>query len=68
MQIVYETICMKCQSLFYEENKKDIISVSSVELAQRLVKVILTAGGSWLTAWYRKSFSDSPISVHSLQA
>ena len=33
-----ETICMKCQILFYRENEKNIINFSSVELAQRVVK------------------------------
>ena len=33
-----ETICMKCQILFSGKNKKNIINLSSVELAQRVVK------------------------------
>ena len=32
-----ETICMKCQNLFSGKNKKNIISLSSAELAQRVV-------------------------------
>ena len=36
-----ETICMKCQSLFSEESKNDITSLSSTELAKRVVKVKL---------------------------
>ena len=34
-----ETICMKYQILFYGENKKNIINLSSAELAQRVIKV-----------------------------
>ena len=37
-----ETICMKCQILFFGENKKTkktIINLSSAENAQRVVKV-----------------------------
>ena len=37
MQI--ETICMKCQILFSGKNEKNIFSLSSSELAQRVVKV-----------------------------
>ena len=33
-----ETICMKCQILFFRENKKNIINLSSAELANRMVK------------------------------
>ena len=36
---VYETICMKCQSLYPWTNKKNNINLSSAELAQRVVKV-----------------------------
>ena len=32
-----ETICMKCQMLFSGKNKKNIFSLSSAELAQRVV-------------------------------
>ena len=38
MQIV-ETISMKCQILFSGKNKKNIINISYVELAERLIKV-----------------------------
>ena len=39
MQIV-ETICMKYQNLFYGKNKKNFFaSLSSAELAQRVVQV-----------------------------
>ena len=38
MQIVQETICMKCQSLFSGKNKKNIIRLSSAEIAQRVFK------------------------------
>ena len=34
-----ETIHMKCQSLLPEKNKKNIINLSSAELAQRVRKV-----------------------------
>ena len=34
-----ETICMKCQILFSEKNKKNIINLSSAKNAQRVVKV-----------------------------
>ena len=34
-----ETICMKCQILFFGKNKKNIINLSSAENAQRVVKV-----------------------------
>ena len=34
---------MKCQILFSWENKKNITNLSSAELAQRVVKVILSA-------------------------
>ena len=34
----WETVCMKCQSLFSGNNKKTVISLSSAELAQRVVK------------------------------
>ena len=34
-----ETICMGCQILFSGENKKNIISLSSAELLQRVVHV-----------------------------
>ena len=30
---------MKCQNLFYGKNKKNIINLSSVKLAQRMIKV-----------------------------
>ena len=33
-----ETICIKCQSLYFRKNKKNIFSLSSAELAQRVVK------------------------------
>ena len=36
-----ETICMKCQIMFSGKNKKNIINLSSAELAQRVVKVKL---------------------------
>ena len=36
---VLETICMKCQILFSGNNKKNVINLSSDELAQREVKV-----------------------------
>ena len=40
MQIVsMETICMKCQILFWGKNKKSITTLSSTEYAQRVVKV-----------------------------
>ena len=38
MQIVFKGD-MKCQILFSEENKNNIISLSSAELAQRVAKV-----------------------------
>ena len=34
-----ETICVIIQSLFPRENKKNIMNLSSSELAQRVVKV-----------------------------
>ena len=34
-----ETVCMKFQILFSGKNKKNIISLSSAELAHRVVKV-----------------------------
>ena len=34
-----ETICTKCQVLFYEKNKKNTTNLSSAELAQGVVKV-----------------------------
>ena len=34
-----ETVCMKCQILFSEKNKKNIISLLSAEFAPRVVKV-----------------------------
>ena len=34
-----ETICMKCQSIFSEENKKNIIDLPYAEFAKRVVKV-----------------------------
>ena len=34
-----ETICMKCQILFSGKNKKNVINLSSVELAKTVVKV-----------------------------
>ena len=34
-----ETICMKCQILFFGKNKKKIINLSSAENVQRVVKV-----------------------------
>ena len=37
-----ETICMKCQTLFSEKNKKNIIHLSSAEFAQIVVKVKYT--------------------------
>ena len=33
------TICMKCQILFSEKKKKDIVNLSPAELSQRVVKV-----------------------------
>ena len=41
MQIVLETVCMKCRILFSGKNKKTITSLSSTELAQSVVKVKL---------------------------
>ena len=38
-----ETICLKCQSLFSGEIKKNIVNLSSAELAQRVVKVKASA-------------------------
>ena len=32
---------MKCENLFYGENEKNVINLSSAELAQRVVKVQL---------------------------
>ena len=40
-----ETICMKCQNLFSGENKKNIIYLSSAELAQRVETVKLWKTG-----------------------
>ena len=38
--VTFEAICMKCQILFSERKKKiTVISLSSAELAQRVVKV-----------------------------
>ena len=37
-----ETICMNCQILFSRKNKKNVTSLSSAELASRVVKVKLT--------------------------
>ena len=34
-----ETICMNCQILFPRKNKKNLIDLSSAELAKRNVKV-----------------------------
>ena len=34
-----ETICMKCQILFYRKNKKRIVNLSSAESAQRVVRL-----------------------------
>ena len=34
-----ETICIKCQIMFSGKNKKNVIILSSAELAQRVVKV-----------------------------
>ena len=34
-----ETICMKCQNLFSEQNKKNVNNLSSAELAQRVIKM-----------------------------
>ena len=34
-----ETICRKCQILFFRKDKKNITDLSSLELTQRLVKV-----------------------------
>ena len=39
-----ETICMKCQILFYRKNKKKTINLSFVELAQRLVNIKMSSG------------------------
>ena len=36
-----ETICMKCQILFSGRSKKNIINLSSADLAKRVVKVTL---------------------------
>ena len=33
-----ETMCMKCQILFFGENKKNVTKLSSAELTQRVVK------------------------------
>ena len=35
----YETICMKCSTLFSGKNKKNIINLPSTENAHRVVKV-----------------------------
>ena len=37
MQIVLETVCMKCQILFSGKNKKTITNLSSAEIAQSVV-------------------------------
>ena len=37
-----ETICMKCQILFSEKNKKNIINMSSAEFSQTGVKINMT--------------------------
>ena len=36
-----QTICMKCQSLIYGKNKKNMINLLSAEYAQSVVKVLL---------------------------
>ena len=38
-QILFSTICMKCQILFSRKNKKNIINVLPVDLAQRVAKI-----------------------------
>ena len=45
-----KTICMKCQILFSGENKGNVISLSSAELAQRVVKVNPVLEGVWTSA------------------
>ena len=37
--MTFQTICMKCQILFSEKNKENIINLSSAENAQRVVMV-----------------------------
>ena len=37
-----ETICKKCQRLLAEKNKKHIINLSSLDFAQKVVKVNIT--------------------------
>ena len=50
MQIIsFETFCIKCQTLFSGENKKNITNLLPAELAQRMVKVNNTASKyAWL--------------------
>ena len=42
-----ETIFMKCQSLFSSKNKKNIVFLSSVELAERVVNVRERTSSPW---------------------
>ena len=51
------SVCMKCQNTFSWKNKKNTISLSSSELAQRLMKVKPIRGDSnsmqcHLVLWY----------------
>ena len=43
-----ETICKKCQMLFSWKNKKNIINMSSAELAQIVVYVCIGLAGALL--------------------
>ena len=39
-----ETLCMKCQILFFGKNKKNVINLSSAELAKRAGQVKVNIG------------------------
>ena len=66
----YETVCMKCQSLFSGKNKKNIINLSTAEFAQRMVIAVKPSVSAISTACLvmfskpGKNFSRKQFKIH----
>ena len=63
-----ETICMKCQILFSGKNKKNIINLSSAELAQREVKVKYEGCSKWIAYFYLETSNFKLAQKYSFHA
>ena len=48
----FETISVKCQSLFYRKNEKSVINLSSADFVQRLIKVNVYTVCTGLSPYY----------------